>query len=102
MRNARPPHFLPRFSLQICAFFRLILVEFVPVTTVSSHLFTSPLVYFQITMSKITVILLVLAAVIFSSAMAAEEEKDIFYLRGEHEGELIGEGALRDVSSMLK
>ena len=69
---------------------------------VSSHLFTSPLVYFQMTMSKITAILLVLAAVIFSSAMAAEEEKDIFFLRGDHEGELIGEGALRDVSSVLK
>jgi hypothetical protein len=54
------------------------------------------------TMSKITAILLALAAVIFSSAMAAEEEKDIFYLRGEQEGELIGDGALRNVSSALK
>lgn len=54
------------------------------------------------TMSKITAILLVLAAVIFSSAMAVEEEKDIFFLRGEQEGELIGDGALRDVSSAWK
>jgi hypothetical protein len=50
------------------------------------------------TMPKLTAILLVLAVVVFSSAMAQEEERDIFYLRGEQEGELIGEDALRNVS----
>jgi hypothetical protein len=54
------------------------------------------------TMTRLTVILLVMAVVVFSSAMAQEKESDIFYLRGEQEGELIGEDALRNVSAADK
>lgn len=53
-------------------------------------------------MSKPTAILFVLAAVVFHSVMAQERERDIFYLRGEQEGELIGEDALRNVSAADK